>query len=214
MNYIEIINKTLVELNYAPVNAFSELTKMEHMRLMSIINRLNKEVCSMNNEFYFRQVVKKQKLYSDKVEYSIEINGKVSKVISIKGQKYNFEPDYSKFYSDNVPEKSYSFYGEKFLFSPSDDEVRIFYSTNDFVISKTGDLKADFKSESDKSIIPDNFVERLFVNGGAYNFKQNSSHPKYLHWKQEYEKALKELLSGAKRMSGSDITINGGYRKL
>ena len=214
MNYIEIINKTLAELNYAPVNAFSELTKTEHTRLMSIINRLNKEICSMNDTFYFRQALKKQKLCQNKSEYNVEINGRVSKVLNLKGEEYTFEPDYTKFYLENIPEKKYSFYGAKFLFSPSDDEVRIFYSVNDFVISKNGDLKSDFELESDKSIIPDVFAERLFVNGGAYNFKQNSSHPKYLHWKQEYDKALKEVLSDAKRMTESGIMINGGYRKL
>ena len=134
--------------------------------------------------------------------------------MSLKGEEYVFEHDYTKFYAENIPEKAYSFYGTKFLFSPSDDEVRIFYSVNDFVITKNGDLKSDFELESDKSIIPDIFAERLFVNGGAYNFKQNSSHPKYLHWKQEYDKALREILSGANRVSDSDIVINGGYRKL
>ena len=37
MNYFEIINKTLIELNYAPVSAFVNLTKMEHKKLMNII---------------------------------------------------------------------------------------------------------------------------------------------------------------------------------
>ena len=113
-----------------------------------------------------------------------------------------------------MPEKAYSFYGTKFLFSPASDEIKIFYSTNDFVVNQNDELKSDFELETDRSIIPDNFAERLLVNGSAYNFKQNSSHPKYLHWKQEYDKALREILSDAKRGANSDIMINGGYRKL
>ena len=213
MNYFEIINKTLVELNYAPVAAFEDLTKMEHKRLMNIINRLNKEICDMNTNFYFRQLMKKISLYPDRVEYTLDICGKISKVVGNRGE-YNFDPDYSKFYTQNIPEKAYSFYGQKHIFSPSDDKICIFYSTDDFVVSKNGEYKADFVVESDKSIIPENFVERLLVNGAAYNFKQNSSHPKYAHWKQEYEKAVSELLFAAKKVSGSDIVIDGGYRKL
>ena len=37
MNYLELINKCLVELNYKQVNAFSELTKNDHKKLKNII---------------------------------------------------------------------------------------------------------------------------------------------------------------------------------
>ena len=37
MNYLEVINKCLVELNYKQVNAFSELIKNDHKKLMNII---------------------------------------------------------------------------------------------------------------------------------------------------------------------------------
>ena len=213
MNYFEIINKTLIELNYTPVSTFESLTKMEHKKLMNIINRLNKEICNKNANFYFRQIVKNLTLYPDKTEYSLDIVGKPSKVVGDLGE-YIYEPDYSKFFGNNIPEKSYSAYGEKYLFSPSNDRIKIFYSTDNFVMDKNDELKADFLLETDRSIIPDNFAEKLFINGAAYNFKQNSAHPKYLHWKQAYDNALAELLNGAKKISGSDIIIDGGYRKL
>lgn len=213
MNYFEIINKTLVELNYAPVATYSDLTKIEHKRLMDVINRLNKEICNLNPNFYFRQIIKKTTLYSDKTEYSLDINGKISKVVGEKGE-YSFEPDYTKFFGSLAPQMAYSFYGGKYIFSPADDKICIFYSTDNFVIAKNDELKSDFSSETDKSIIPENFQEKLFINGGAYNFKQNSAHPKYAHWKQEYNKALSELMSEAKKISGSEIIIDGGYRKL
>ncbi len=213
MNYIEIINKTLIEINYAPVASFSDLTKMEHKRLMNIINRLNKEICNASPNFYFRQVVKKMKLYPDKTEYALDISGKISKIVGKNGE-YFYEADYAKFYQGIPPENAYSFYGGKYIFPKSGDELRIFYSTDDFVLNKNDEFKPDFEKADDRTIIPDNFAEKLLVNGGAYNFKQNSAHPKYAHWKQEYDKALAELLSGAKKISGTDIIIDGGYRKL
>lgn len=213
MNYLDIINKTLIELNYTPVASFNDLTKMEHKRLMNIINRLNKEICNASPNFYFRQIIKKQKLYPDKTEYALDITGRVSKISGERGE-YIFEADYSKFYNNSVPENSYSFYGGKYIFPKTDDTLRIFYSTDNFVLNKNDELKADFEVGEDRTIIPGNFAEKLLVNGGAYNFKQNSAHPKYAHWKNEYDKALSELLSEAKKISGTDIIIDGGYRKL
>uniref|UniRef100_UPI004026B1F6 hypothetical protein n=1 Tax=Candidatus Scatousia sp. TaxID=3085663 RepID=UPI004026B1F6 len=46
MNYFELINKCLVELNYKQVFTFSELTKNEHLKLKNIINILNTEICN------------------------------------------------------------------------------------------------------------------------------------------------------------------------
>ena len=80
--------------------------------------------------------------------------------------------------------------------------------------NKNDELQQNFVNETDKSIIPENFVEKLFINGVAYNFKQNTAHPKYTHWKQEYELTLKELQSEIKNISNSGLIINGGFRKL
>ncbi|MCQ2957373.1 MAG: hypothetical protein MJ180_00560 [Candidatus Gastranaerophilales bacterium] len=213
MNYFELINKTLIELNYQPVSTFDELTKIEHKRLMNIFNRLNKEICNLDDKFQFRQMIKNVNLSSDKKEYSISISGKIEKVVG-NDIVYNFEPDYTKFYMIACPKNSYGFYGEKFLFSPQNDKIKIFYSTDMFVKGNENILKNDFEKATDESIIPENFVEKLFINGGAYNFKQDTSHPKYVHWKTEYDKALNELLSSSKKVSNSNIKIDGGYRKL
>ncbi len=213
MNYFEIINKSLIELNYAPVSTFEELTKLEHKRLMNIINRLNKEICNLSDKFAFRQMMKSKVLYSDRIEYSIDFMGRISKILGQDGE-YTYEPNYTKFYMTNPPKKSYCPYGEKFLFSPSDDRIKLFYVTNDFVIGKNEELKSDFEQENDRSIIPDNLAERLFVNGAAYNFKQNTAHPKYIHWKNEFDMGVKELMASSKTIVGSDVIIDGGYRKL
>jgi len=213
MNFFEIINKVLIELNYSPVATFKDLTSLEHKRLMDIINRLNKDICNLNNNFTFRQMIKKIQLNPNKVEYKIPFVGKVSKVVG-KNVVYEFEPDYTRFYYGNVGVNTYSFYGEKLLFSPSSEEIKIFYSTDEFVKTRNDELKSDFEEETDMSIIPDNFVEKLFINGVAYNFKQNVSHPKYNHWKQEYDKAISALLAYCKKNASSKVIIDGGYRKL
>ena len=213
MNYFEIINQSLIELNYTPVASFEELTKIEHKRIMNIINRLNKEICNLNDKFQFRQMIKNVNLSPDKKEYSTGISGKIDKITG-KNTVYEFVPDYTRFYLSTIPENSYGIYGEKFLFSPSNDKVKIFYSTNMFVKDAEDNLKTDFENETDVSIIPETFTEKLFVNGTAYNFKQDTSHPKYVHWRNEYDKALNELISASKKVSNSNIIIDGGFRKL
>lgn len=213
MNYFEIINATLIEMNYSAVASFSDLTKSEHKRLMNVINRLNKEICSRNNNFYFRQMVKNTNIYADKIEYSINISGKINKILG-QTADYLFESDYTKFYSANPPQNSYGIYGEKILFPAVNDNIKIFYVTENFVKNKNGDLKTDFEYETDESIIPANYVEKLFINGAAYNFKQNTAHPKYLHWKKAYDMALADIMASAKNTTDSNVVIDGGYRKL
>ena len=213
MNYFEIINATLIEMNYSTVAAFADLTKSEHKRLMNVINRLNKEICSKNNNFYFRQMIKKTNIYADKIEYSINISGKIDKILG-ENEAYSFEGDYTKFYCDNPPKNSYGIYGEKILFPAVNDNIKIFYVTENFVKNKNGELKADFEFETDESIIPANFAGKLFINGAAYNFKQNTAHPKYLHWKRAYDMALADIMSTAKNTTSSNVVIDGGYRKL
>lgn len=96
MNYFEIINATLLELNYQTVSSFEDLSKLEHKRLMNIINRLNKEICNSNDKFHFRQAIKKMSVYPNQVEYTKHFSGKINKIIG-KDSIYTYEPDFSNF---------------------------------------------------------------------------------------------------------------------
>ena len=48
MNYLEIINKCLVELNYKKVTKFEELVKNDHQKIKNILNIINAEICKYN----------------------------------------------------------------------------------------------------------------------------------------------------------------------
>ena len=213
MNFLEIINAVLLELNYSVVSDFSELTKPEHVRLKQVINRINKEVCSLSDNFYFRQRTKEIALDKDVIEYPLNIEGKITKVVS-SSASYRFQPDYNLYFFDSIPEKSYSFYGENILISPSNDDIRIFYVCSKFVKDKNDELKENFEDETDTSIIPEGFHDRIFINGAAMNFKQNPSHPKYVHWSKEYDKAIRTLSGNAKCDINQNTKINGGFRRL
>ena len=49
MNYLEIINKCLMELNYKRVRTFEELIKNDHAKIKNIINIINAEICTFDN---------------------------------------------------------------------------------------------------------------------------------------------------------------------
>ena len=213
MNFLEIINAVLLELNYSTVTTFDELTKPEHVRLKQVINRVNKEVCSLSDSFYFRQRTKDLLLDENVVVYPLNINGKVTKIIS-KNSSYKFLPDYNTFFSSSIPKHSYSFYGKDILISPSNEEIKIFYICSSFVKDKNDELKENFENEEDESIIPVSFQDRIFVNGAAMIFKQNPSHPKYVHWNKEYEMAIRALAGNCKCDVNQNTTIDGGFRKL
>lgn len=78
MNYLELINKCLAELNYKQVNAFSELTKNEHKKLKNIINVLNTEICS-SDRWNFLQRKTEFTLPKNTCELENTIDGRIVK---------------------------------------------------------------------------------------------------------------------------------------
>lgn len=213
MNYFEIINAILLELNYEQVAVFSDLKNSEHKRIMGLIQILNDEICQMSDVFYFRQLYKEMKVSADNISYLLRFSGKITKITG-QNEVYKYEKDYSKFYTGNAQKNTYSIYGDKILFPQVDDELKIFYVSDFFVLDSLDNHKSNFEFETDKSLIPENFARKLLINGVAYRFKQNTSHPKYSHWKNEYEKALVSLLANSKRKFGDDLLIDGGFRSL
>ena len=60
MNYLEIINKCLMELNYKKVRTFDELIKNDHTKIKNILNIINSEICTFDNwNFLLRKKILK-----------------------------------------------------------------------------------------------------------------------------------------------------------
>ena len=49
MNYFQLVNKCLVELNYKQVNSFAELTKNDHKKIKNILRLVNNDICNYQN---------------------------------------------------------------------------------------------------------------------------------------------------------------------
>ena len=76
MNFLELINKCLLELNYKQVSSFAELVKQDHKRIISILNIINKEICAIEN---WQFLIRKTKLLipSNTTEVENPVNGRI-----------------------------------------------------------------------------------------------------------------------------------------
>lgn len=114
MNYLELINKCLVELNYKQVSSFSELTKNDHKKLKNILNVLNAEVCGSDRWSF---LLRKQQLTipANTGEVTNSIDGRIETVI-VDGVKFDYYEDFEKFFTNAQPMHTYSLFNDKILF--------------------------------------------------------------------------------------------------
>lgn len=195
MNYLEIINKCLVELNYKQVNAFSELTKNDHKKLKNIINIINSEVCSSDKwEFLLRK--EKLVLLKNSGELENTIDGRINSLI-IDGGKYDYYPNYEKFFTNSQPQNTYSLFDNKILLPifNQNKNIEILYYTKNCVQDADGKEKYQLEKENDISLIPQPFVEPILVYGACMRLKGNPQHARFNYWYSMYKDALANLKS-------------------
>ncbi len=195
MNFLELINKCLLELNYKQVNAFAELIKQDHKRIVNILNIINKEVCSIEN---WNFLLRKSKLTVPKNTTEIENNipGRILYIL-YEGHKYKYKDDVEPFLTGRAKENTYSAYQNKLLFpkNPKDLELDVIYYTQNCVQSSDGEEKKDLTSAEDVSVIPMPFAEQLLVYGTCMRIKANPQYIRFSFWANMYKEALLNLKS-------------------
>lgn len=195
MNFLELINKCLLELNYKQVNAFSELVKQDHKRIVSILNIINKEVCNIENwNFLLRKT--KLTIPAQTTEIENPVSGRILYVLSKNG-KYKFINDIEHFFDGNALQNTFSSYQDKLLFPKSEksSEVDIIYYTKNCVISSDGQEKETLEDEKDTTLIPMPFAEQILVYGTCMRIKANPQYIKFSYWANMYKEALLNLKS-------------------
>lgn len=196
MNYLEVINKCLVELNYKKVRVFDELVKNDHLKIKNILNLINAEICTFDNwNFLLRRKI--ITLPADTSEILNEINGKIH-TLSIDNKKLNFTPDFEKFLlkKDGI-QGYYSVLNDMILLPKykTDKKIDVVYYTNNFVKAENGEEKADFNIDTDKSLIPAPFAEPLLVYGTCMKIKANPQYSKFSYWMSMYKENLASMRS-------------------
>ncbi len=195
MNYLELINKCLVELNYKQVNAFSELTKNEHKKLKNIINVLNAEICT-SDRWNFLQRKKEITLPKNTSELENTIDGRIEALI-VDGVKFEYYSDFEKFFVNSQPQNTYSLYNDKILLPMynKDKKIEILYYTKNCAKSIEGMEKFALEDAEDCPLIPEVFAEPLLVYGTCMRLKGNPQHVRFSYWMSMYKDALANMRS-------------------
>ncbi len=193
MNYLELINKCLVELNYKQVNSFSELVKNDHKKIMNILNIINNEVCRYDKWDF---LLRKSQLILPKNtnELTNSINGRF-KTVLVDGTKYEYFENFEKFLTNTQPPCTYTSFNDKILFPDSnkDKTVEIIYYTNNNVLDENGKEKNFLENETDTTLIPSMYAEPILVYGTCMRLKANPQHVKFNYWLSMYKDALANL---------------------
>ncbi len=195
MNYLELINKCLLELNYRQVNSFAELIKNDHKRIRMILNVINKEICAIEGwNFLLRRT--KLNLPAGTTEIENTVAGRIL-YLFIDNKKYQFSEDIDLFISGKAKSGTYTSFSDKLYFPKfdKDKKVDIIYYTKNCACSTSGMEKVDLESESDKSLIPMPFAEQLLVYGTCLRLKANPQYFKFSYWLSMYKEALLNLKS-------------------
>lgn len=195
MNYFELINQCLLELNYRKVNNFQELIKNDHKKIMEILNIVNKEICNAYNwNFLLRRT--KLKIPENAVKIENAINGRIL-LFFANNQKYVYTSDIEPFITGNTPDNKYSGLGNEIFISKSKKSrtADIIYYTKNCAQDSGGTEKEDMEKEDDTTVIPMPFAQQLLVYGTCLRLKANPSHVKFSYWMSMYKEALANLRS-------------------
>ena len=195
MNYFELINKCLMELNYQTCKNFVNLTKNDHLKIKNIINVINSEVCSFDNwNFLLRKA--ELNLPKNTGEILNTVDGRINSLV-IDRIKYAFTPDFENFMMGNEPSYTYSVFNNKLLLPQftEDKTIEIAYYTNDFAQDASLQDKKYLTEETDKSVIPEMFAEPILVYGTCMRFKGNPNYTKFNYWYSMYKSTLAAMRS-------------------
>lgn len=203
MNYFELINKCLVELNYKEVFSFAELTKNEHKKIKNIVNILNNEICNSDK---WNFLLRKEELVIPKNTSEVEntIKGKIDSII-VEGNKYRYIDDFEKFFTHSQPSNTFTTFNDKLLFPLSEDtrNAEVIYYTSMHAKSIDGIEKEILIEENDYSLIPGEYAEPVLVYGTCLRLKGNPQHIRFSYWLSMYKDALANLRS--------KLSVNADY---
>ena len=201
MNYLALVNKILIEMNYHTVVNFDELVKQDHIKIKQILARVNTEICtSYDWDFLLR-------------ETTLEIPSSTSKIVnpifgridsfSIDGVCYRFQPNYKKLLYNESHSHSFSVFDNYILLPKFDEEKTaiVTYYTDNSVVDKNGCEQSVFENENDVSLLPLPYAEMVLVYGTCMKFKGNPGHVKFKYWFSMFNDALSNLRAKSVRTS-------------
>lgn len=195
MNYFELINKCLVELNYKQVRLFSELTKNDHEKIKNILNLINAEVCNFDNwSFLLRKAEITLPANTGEIENTVQ--GRIHSLY-IDDNKYEYCADFEKFVFSKNTQSTYSSFNDKLLLPLFDEgkTLEIIYYTNKFAQDESAQDISQMTEEIDTTVIPMPYAEPILVYGTCMRVKANPQYNKFNYWFSMYKEALANMRS-------------------
>lgn len=195
MNYFDLINKCLIELNYKTCDKFTDLVKNDHAKIKNILNIINAEVCGFDNwNFLLRKI--QIDLPKGTGEIYNTVPGRLHSIY-IDNIKYEFYPNFEKFMHNTQPSNTYTVFNDKILlpFFDSDKTIDIIYYTNNFAQDSEGQDISSMAAETDVTVIPAPFAEPILVYGTCMRLKGSAEYSKFSYWYGMYKESLANLRS-------------------
>lgn len=195
MNYFELINKCLVELNYKTCDSFTDLVKNDHDKIKNILNIINAEVCSSDN---WNFLLRKLELYLPKNSGEIlnAVPGRIHSLY-IENAKYEYHSDFEKFMLNTQPSNTFSVFNDKILLPifSQDKTIEVIYYTNNFAQDTDGNDISSMVIEKDAPLIPSPFAEPILVYGTCMRLKGSAENAKFSYWYGMYRDSLANMKS-------------------
>lgn len=193
MNYFDLINKCLIELNYKKCNEFTDFVKNDHAKIKNILNIINAEVCGFDN---WNFLLRKLQLNVPKNigEIVNTVPGRIHSLF-IDNTKYEYFSDFEKFLLNKQPSNVYTAFNDKILLPlfDQDKNLEIIYYTNNFAQNIDGHDIPLMQTGSDVSLIPAPFVEPILVYGTCMRLKGNAEYSKFSYWYGMYKDSLANM---------------------
>ncbi len=194
MNYFEIFNKVLLELNYRQVLNFENIYKSEHKKILDAINRVNSEVL-ISHEWPFLERCTFLDTVKDENLYKLPFKGNIKAVYS-NGERVLYTSNAQELLEGRLHGNFYSVIRDSIVFEKACKErnYRILYESRNFALSEDGKFKEKLEGKGDISLIPMPFAEHILVYGTCLKVKANPAYPKFGFWNTMYIGALANLL--------------------
>lgn len=199
MNYFEIFNKVLLELNYRAVPAFEAIYKNEHKKILNAINLVNNEVLA-SYEWPFLERATLLDVVDGVNIYQLPFQGIIKSVYRGK-KRIRYIPKAYELSTGEISGDYYSVSNGKIIFSKSqntggDEQNKLYgihYYTKNYAIGDNGEAKTNMDAANDISAIPMPYAEQILVYGTCLKAKANPAYPKFGFWNTMYIQALGNL---------------------
>ncbi len=200
MNYFELFNKVMLELNLSPVTNFENATKSEHLRILENLRRVNLEILTK----YDWDFMKNQTSYElNEGENIVAISnlGTVTRLLC-NNLPLRYAPLKGVFTdAEGIPAGCYSIWRDYVVLPKIRQKRKIYleYTAYKFARAEDGDLKGNFELASDKSILPEPFGDDVLVYGAVILTKANPKFEKFPFWQKCYNDAILRLIESEKK---------------